>query len=70
MRQILIALTFLLLTNQNTIAQKQIRQFIFFELERERIHDTSFLHNDGAVGAQLKYIWRELEPKKNNIIWI
>lgn len=65
MRQILIALTLFSLTNQNTIAQKQIRQFIFFELERERIHDTSFLHNDGAVGAQLKYMWRELEPNKN-----
>jgi hypothetical protein len=65
MRQILIALILLSLTYQNTTAQKQIRQFIFFELERERIHDTSFLHNNGAVGAQLKYMWRELEPKKD-----
>lgn len=65
MRQILIALTLFSLTNQNTIAQKQIRQFIFFELDRERIHDTSFLNNDQINGAQLKYMWRELESTEN-----
>jgi hypothetical protein len=65
MRQILIALTLFSVTNQNIIAQKQIKQFIYFELERKRIHDTSFLHNHGAVGAQLKYMWRELEPNKD-----
>jgi hypothetical protein len=65
MKHILLILTLFLFTNNNSIAQKQIRNFVFFELERERIHDTSFLHNEAAVGAQLKYMWRELEPKEN-----
>jgi len=53
------------LTLSHTSAQKEIKNFIFFELERERIHDTSFLNNDHIVGAQLKYMWRELEPAKD-----
>ena len=65
MKQFLLALTFFLSTYNNSIAQKQIKNYIFFELERDRIHDTNFLQNDGAVGAQLKYMWRELEPKKD-----
>jgi hypothetical protein len=46
-------------------AQKNLRQYIFFELERDRIHDTSFLNNELIEGAQLKYMWGELEPEKN-----
>ncbi len=65
MKQFLFLLTIFLSAYDNSMAQKQIRNFIFFELERERIHDTSFLHNVGAVGAQLKYMWRELEPEEN-----
>ncbi len=38
------------------------RNFIFFGLDRERIRDAAFLHNTAAVGAQLKYSWKELEP--------
>jgi len=41
------------------------RNFIYFGLERARIHETSFLSNPGAVGAQLKYTWRELEPERD-----
>ena len=46
-------------------AQKQIRHFVFFAHERERIHEKSFLNNDHIAGAQLKYTWRELEPKED-----
>jgi hypothetical protein len=65
MRQILITLTLFLFTYNNALAQKKIKHFIYFELDRERIHDTSFLNNNKITGAQLKYMWRELEPKEN-----
>ena len=65
MKQLLIALTLILFTYTNLLAQKKIKHFIFFELERQRIHDTSFLNNDRISGAQLKYMWRELEPAEN-----
>jgi hypothetical protein len=65
MKLILIVIGFLLSASHEVIAQKQTYNFVFFELERERIHDTSFLNNDYIKGAQLKYMWRELEPSKN-----
>lgn len=65
MKQLSLLLTLCLFTYNNSIAQEQIKNFIFFELERGRIHDTSFLNNSSAVGAQLKYMWRELEPEEN-----
>jgi hypothetical protein len=40
------------------------RSFIYFGLERERISEEAFLDNEGVVGAQLKYTWRELEPER------
>jgi hypothetical protein len=45
-------------------AQKVIKHFIFFSHERERIREKTFLNNDHIKGAQLKYTWRELEPKE------
>jgi hypothetical protein len=66
MKQIFLLITLLIFTYNNSIAQKQIKNFVFFELERDRIHDTSFLHNNVVVGAQLKYMWRELEPTKDH----
>jgi hypothetical protein len=65
MKLILIVIGLLLSVSNEVIAQKQTKNFVFFELERERIHDTSFLNNDNIKGAQLKYMWRELEPSKN-----
>jgi hypothetical protein len=44
-------------------AQEKIRNFIFFDLERERIQDSLFLNTKNIAGAQLKYTWRELEPE-------
>lgn len=40
-----------------------VHHFIFFGLDRARIHESSFLQS-AAEGAQLKYTWRELEPEK------
>ena len=62
---IFIATGFLLLASHEIFAQKQTKNFVYFELERNWIHDTSFLNNMNIVGAQLKYMWRELEPSKN-----
>jgi len=39
--------------------------FIFFNVERDRISEKSFLETDAIVGAQLKYTWRELEPERD-----
>lgn len=41
------------------------RNFIYFNRDRERISEPSFLENDGIVGAHLKYTWRELEPERD-----
>ncbi len=39
--------------------------FIYFGRDRDRIVEPEFLLNEGVVGAQLKYIWRELEPERD-----
>lgn len=59
-------LFFLIFALNAAHAQKQTKNFVYFELERERIHDTSFLNNPHIMGAQLKYLWRELEPGRNH----
>jgi hypothetical protein len=41
------------------------QHFIFFDRERERISEPAFLETKAIAGAQLKYTWRELEPKKD-----
>ena len=47
-------------------AQKNIQHFVFFNLDRDRIQEQSFLEAENIAGAQLKYTWRELEPTKGN----
>lgn len=47
-------------------AQKQIENFVFFNMDRHRIREVSFLTTKNIVGAQLKYTWRELEASKND----
>lgn len=44
---------------------RPIHHYVFFELERERIAEKSFLESKVFEGAQLKYTWRELEPEKD-----
>jgi hypothetical protein len=42
-----------------------IHHYVFFNMDRQRIHDASFLQTKSIEGAQLKYTWRQLEPKPN-----
>lgn len=44
---------------------RSAENFVFFDRERARIAEASFLDAHGAVGAQLKYTWRELEPERD-----
>lgn len=41
------------------------RHFIFFNRDRHRIREASFLETPSIDGAQLKYTWRELEPERD-----
>src|SRR5262245_31169446 len=40
------------------------RHYVFFNRDRQRISDVSFLETKAFQGAQLKYTWRELERGK------
>ncbi len=42
-----------------------VSHYVYFELERERITEQSFLNTPQFKGAQLKYTWSELEPEKD-----
>jgi hypothetical protein len=42
-----------------------LRHYVFFNREREKIHEASFLNTKAFAGAQLKYTWRELEPTQD-----
>lgn len=49
----------------SAIAAKPVRNYVFFDLDRERIKETTFLETKAFAGAQLKYTWKELEPQKD-----
>ena len=59
------ALLVLILSNSLVSAQQEVKHFIFFSHERERIKEENFLSHENIAGAQLKYTWRELEPVKD-----
>ncbi len=42
-----------------------VHHYVFFAQERERITEPSFLQSK-FEGAQLKYVWRELEPQRDH----
>lgn len=42
----------------------QPKYYIFFSAEREKIHDSTFVHHQGIEGAQVTYSWKMLEPTK------
>ncbi|HWW01473.1 MAG TPA: hypothetical protein VNZ64_17380 [Candidatus Acidoferrum sp.] len=42
-----------------------VHHYVFFNRDRERIADASFLSIKALEGAQLKYTWRELERQKD-----
>ncbi len=64
MKQTLIIVLMLLGSNK-IIAQKNIGNYVFFNIDRHRIQEKSFLETKKLVGAQLKYTWKELEPEKD-----
>jgi hypothetical protein len=39
--------------------------YVFFNFDRNKISDSSFLKTNNFEGAQLKYTWKELEPEKD-----
>jgi len=39
--------------------------YVFFGRDRERLADTAFLAHPTVRGAQVKYTWRELEPRRD-----
>jgi hypothetical protein len=45
---------------------REVHHYVFFNRDRERISDIAFLQTRALEGAQLKYIWRELEPQKDS----
>ncbi|MCP3979413.1 MAG: hypothetical protein GY716_08795 [bacterium] len=46
-------------------AAAEPQSFVFFNVDRERIREKSFLDSPALVGAQLKYRWSELEPERD-----
>jgi hypothetical protein len=43
-----------------------VHHYVFFNRERERIADATFLSLNAFEGAQLKYTWRELERQRDH----
>jgi hypothetical protein len=42
------------------------RHFAFFNRDRQKIFEAEFLQTKAFRGAQLKYVWRELESAKDD----
>ena len=43
----------------------ELHHYVFFNLDRERIHEPSFLETKAFDGAQIKYTWKQLEPEQD-----
>ncbi|MCA1566428.1 MAG: hypothetical protein LC803_12465 [Acidobacteria bacterium] len=54
-----------LLSCWGAAAAKGAHHYVYFNRDRHRITDTSFLRAKAVEGAQLKYTWRELEPEQD-----
>jgi len=48
------------------VAAKEVHHYVFFNIDRQRISELSFIDTKSFEGAQLKYRWRELEPEKDS----
>src|SRR5579862_2142327 len=44
-------------------APRPIHQYVYFNTERERVATDPFLSVPALEGAQIKYTWRQLEPR-------
>jgi hypothetical protein len=42
----------------------ELHHYVFFNRDHEKMREKSFLETPALEGAQLKFTWRELEPKK------
>ncbi len=58
-------LTVCLVCCVRSIGATEVRHYVFFNQDREKIHDAAFLATTAFAGAQLKYTWRELEPERD-----
>jgi len=47
------------------IPKDNIKNFVYFARDREAIHNHPFLYNSRFEGAQIMYVWRQLEPYKD-----
>jgi hypothetical protein len=47
-------------------APGQPKQYVFFNTDRERVHEPAFLVAPALAGAQIKYTWRQLEPQRGH----
>ena len=45
--------------------QSSPMHYAFFGFDRERIHGAEFLESNAFDGAQLRYVWKELEPSRD-----
>jgi hypothetical protein len=46
-------------------ARASLKHFIFFGPDRHRIADSAFVANPNIAGAQIRYTWRDLEPRRD-----
>jgi hypothetical protein len=63
-----LAVTSVLLCTAESGAQtpnSSLKHFIFFGRDRTRIADSAFVENPNIAGAQIKYAWRDLEPRRD-----
>jgi len=56
-----IAGAFALVCVATVLPAKDLHHYVFFNIDRHRIHEESFLETKAFEGAQLKYRWWELE---------
>jgi hypothetical protein len=56
---------FVFLTCWQVLSAEAAHHYVFFNRERQKITEPSFIETKQFEGAQLKYTWRELEPEKD-----
>lgn len=61
----MISLTLFWLLTPSAVESFAQHHYVFFNRDRERIAEGTFLQNDVLEGAQLKYAWKELEPEQD-----
>jgi len=64
MNNLIWSFLFLSVVISDLSAQKTVENYVYFNINRHRIQENSFLDSDIFSGAQLKYTWPELEPEK------